>query len=149
MDLLEAIKEYFYGYENIDEEGLIYINNTPVENTNYAIIQAPMPNGGIVKSFIGGDVIMQYLFEFDTINQHSNGVDDINKINSLFYVKLEKWIRDNNRNGILPNVENCQSIEVVRSAYVKHISEDGQQAVHSMSARITYYEKGDLKQYDN
>lgn len=140
MDILKKIQEYFLGYDKIDANGNIYANHTPVEAVEYTIIELPSANGGNLQTF-GMDEVKQFQFAFDTKVNHSSGNDMINFNNSQFYSELQEWVELNNINKILPEVENCLSIEILQTGYLKGLDPNGQFAVHSMSGRITYYKE--------
>lgn len=140
MDILKKIQEYFYTYDQLDSKGRIYANHVPLEAVNYSIIEIPSANGGTLQTF-GRDEVKQFQFAFDTKVTHSSNNDMRNFNNSKFYSDLQDWIETNNLNKILPDVENCMTIEVLQTAYLKGVDPNGQYAVHSMSGRITYYKE--------
>lgn len=141
MNILKKIQEYFLQYDKLDENGRIYANHTPLKAVQYSIIELPSSNGGVVRSYIGGDALMQFQFSFDTKVYHSTGNDMQNFDNSHFYTQLQDWVFENNRKGVLPDIENCQEIEILQTGYLKGLDPNGQFAVHSMSGRVTYYKE--------
>ena len=140
MEILKKIEEYFLTYDKLDENGRIYINHMPAKAVEYSIIEIPSANGGTLQTF-GRDEVKQFQFAFDTKVFHSTGRDNINFDNSQFYSELQEWIEENNLNKVLPSVENCMSIEVLQTPYLKALDPNGQYAIHSMSGRITYYKE--------
>lgn len=141
--MLKKIQEWFYTNKNLDKDGRIYANHVPIESVNYSIIEEPSGQGGVLKNFLH-DRLMQYQFEFDTVAPYSSGNNMTNFNYSQFYRDLEAWIYTQNRSRNLPNVEGIQSVEVIRTGYIKAVSENGQKAQYSMSIRITYLEERKL-----
>ena len=140
MNILKKIQEYFLTYDKLDADGRIYANNTPLEAVNYSIIELPSGNGGVLRTF-GQDQVVQFQFSFDAKVLHSSGNDTNNFDNSQFFTDLKAWVEDNNLKGILPDIPNCQSIEVIQTPYLKGIEPTGQYAIHSMSVRVIYYKE--------
>lgn len=143
-NILKKIQLYFLQYPNLDKDGRIYANFLPVESVNYGIMEIPSENGGVVQSFVSGDEIIQFQFEFDTRLDFSKVATNKNWDNSTWLNELIAWITKQNRLGNLPDIKNVQSIEVVRTPYAKMLDNNGSTVVHSFSARVTYYKEFDI-----
>ena len=141
MDILKKIKEYFYEYEGIDPNGIIYSDYLPNESVNYAIHKLPMQEGDTLRSYTGGDKLKQFAFAFDIITPYSTANTVRNDKNIQFLIELQDWIENNNRINVLPEIENPQRIEILQSGFLFNVDTDSMNAVYRMTARLVYYQE--------
>ncbi|QIK56669.1 hypothetical protein G7059_01810 [Erysipelothrix sp. HDW6A] len=141
MDILTKIKEYFYEYEKLDQNGIIYSDYLPNESVNYAIHKLPMQEGDILRSYTGGDKLKQFAFAFDIITPYSTANTVRNDKNIQFLIELQDWIENNNRINVLPEIENPQRIEILQSGFLFNVDTDSMNAVYRMTARLVYYQE--------
>lgn len=141
MDILTKIKQYFYTYEKLDENGIIYADYLPIDTVNYAIHKLPMENGDVVRKFVGGDQIKQFAFAFDIITDYSTANTTKNDLNISFLVELQNWIEENTNKGILPEVTNANSLEIMQSGFLFDVDTNSTAAVYRLTARLVYYQE--------
>lgn len=141
MDILQAIKNYFYTNESLDASGTIYTDYLPGSEVNYAIHKLPMADGDTLRKFVGGDLLKQFAFAFDVIATYSTANNATNNNNVKFLVELQKWIEENKN---LPEVTNAQGIEVLQSGFLFDVSPDSKTAVYRMTARLVYYQERNI-----
>lgn len=140
--IIESIRNYIRTCPHLDT-----YNNAIKVNVNYLEPNADtysieeIPIDPIVKKYINGDTVRQYAFIF--ASREPYGSDVLQNIdNSGFYEKFADWIEDNNDNGILPVLENLESlgIEVTSTGYAFAVTEDTAQ--YQIQLRLKYIKKG-------
>ena len=68
--------------------------------------------------------------------------DTITNLENIgFFEQLERMINSNNKEGILPDIENIESVECLNCATMKSI--DGKQAEFDIQIQITYRDNGE------
>lgn len=136
--IIESIRDYFLSCPVLDEYSKINVNFLDVEATNYTIDGVPMDP--IVKKYVDGGAMKQYLFVF--ASKEFYGDDVIRNIeNSGFYEKLADWIEEQNNAGNLPNLggnKECLELLMQTSGYL--FNADEKTARYQMQARLVYYE---------
>lgn len=126
---------------------LFDIINTLTTNRNYQI-NANMLSNNIddysldkiptnveVENWIIGGSVNRDVYSFRSRKPYSQ--DAINNLKNIgFFEEFEKIIKSNNEEGILPDIENIESIECLNCATMN--SSDGQQAEFDIQIQITY-----------
>ena len=128
-------------------EYLFDIINTLTTNRNYQI-NADMlsnkiddysldkiPTDTEVNKWIIGSVKKRDVFSFRSRKSYSQDTID-NLKNIGFFEKFEELIKTNNDKGILPEIDNIESIECLNSGSLNNI--DGNTAVFDIQIQITY-----------
>lgn len=86
----------------------INANMLSLDINNYSLDKIPTEVG--VQKWISGDEIHRDLFSFRSRMAYSQ--DTINNLKNIgFFEAFEQTIKYNNNNGILPDIENIESIE--------------------------------------
>ena len=129
---------------------LFEIINTLTENRNYQI-NANMLSNRIedysldkipvnteVENWIIGVDIHRDVYSFRSRKSYSQDTI-INLKNMGFFEQFEKIIKSNNDKGILPEIENIESIECLNCATMN--STEGKQAEFDIQIQITYREE--------
>ena len=99
--IIDKIRKYIATcpYLKDGKIGVDYLDN---KETAYSI--EPIPIKPIHSDFIDGSGTEQYAFVF--ASRESYGSETVqNMLNSSFYELFSKWIKQNNRNGILPEIK--------------------------------------------
>lgn len=132
--MISKIRQYFFDLGIIDENSNInvdFLSNKPIE---YVI--EPVPVEQIVKQYIDGSTLRQFVFQFGS--REFYGADVIqNMKNTKFYEDFSALIEDNNKKGVLPNIDGIQSIECLNNGTINEDNTDNAKYVIQM--RITYY----------
>lgn len=130
---------------------LFNIINTLTENRNYQI-NADMlsnkvgdysldkiPTDTEVESWIIGVVKRRDVYSFRSCKPYSQ--DTINNLKNIgFFEEFESIIKSNNDKGILPEIENIESIECLNCGTMVS-NEDGKTGTFDIQIQITYREE--------
>lgn len=115
--IIDALEKYFIGCELLKDGALRvdYLGEKPVEYTIEVL-----PCDPVVKRYLGGSTVRQYLFAFGSREFYSQ--ERLQNIqNSAFYELLADWVETRSMSGILPELPGgmeAQQLEVVSSGYL-------------------------------
>lgn len=115
--IIDALEKYFIGCELLKDGALRvdYLGEKPVEYTIEVL-----PCDPVVKRYLGGSTVRQYLFAFGSREFYSQ--ERLQNIkNSAFYERLADWVETRSMSGILPELPDgmeAQQLEVVSSGYL-------------------------------
>lgn len=115
--IIDALEKYFIGCELLKDGALRvdYLGEKPVEYTIEVL-----PCDPVVKRFLGGSTVRQYLFAFGSREFYSQ--ERLQNIqNSAFYERLADWVETRSMSGVLPELPDgmeAQQLEVVSSGYL-------------------------------
>ena len=115
--IIDALEKYFIGCELLKDGALRvdYLGEKPVEYTIEVL-----PCDPVVKRYLGGSTVRQYLFAFGSREFYSH--ERLQNIqNSAFYELLADWVETRSMSGILPELPDgmeAQQLEVVSSGYL-------------------------------
>lgn len=105
---------------------------------NYSIDK--LPTMSVVERWITGTEIHQDTYSFRSRMNYSQ--DTINNLKNVgFFEDFQKTINSNNKKGVLPDIENIQSIECPSAGTINNI--DGTTAEFDIQIQIRYMIKGD------
>lgn len=139
--IINAIKEYIEKCPYLSEFSKgININFLDDEISSYSIETIPI--NPIIKRYIDGSSIRQYLFLF--CSKESYGQEVLQNIqNSGFFEKFTLWIEKNNKQGILPSLNDGREaikIEVLTTGYP--FQTDIDRARYQIQLKLEYFQKG-------
>lgn len=115
--IINALEKYFIGCELLKDGALRvdYLGEKPVEYTIEVL-----PCDPVVKRYLGGSTVRQYLFAFGSREFYSQ--ERLQNIqNSAFYERLADWVETGSMSGVLPELPDgmeAQQLEVVSSGYL-------------------------------
>lgn len=115
--IIDALEKYFIGCELLKDGALRvdYLGEKPVEYTIEVL-----PCDPVVKRYLGGSTVRQYLFAFGSREFYSQ--ERLQNIqNCAFYELLADWVETRSMSGILPELPDgmeAQQLEVVSSGYL-------------------------------
>lgn len=115
--IIDALEKYFIGCELLKDGALRvdYLGEKPVEYTIEVL-----PCDPVVKRYLGGSTVRQYLFAFGSREFYSQ--ERLQNIqNSAFYERLADWVETRSMSEILPELPDgmeAQQLEVVSSGYL-------------------------------
>ena len=115
--IIDALEKYFIGCELLKDGALRvdYLGENPVEYTIEVL-----PCDPVVKRYLGGSTVRQYLFAFGSREFYSQ--ERLQNIqNSAFYERLADWVETKSMSGVLPELPDgmeAQQLEVVSSGYL-------------------------------
>lgn len=128
---------------------MFVILNTLTKNTNYQIgadflgkvgdySLDKIPTESKMERWITGTVIKKDVYSLRSRKSYSQ--DTINNLKSVgFFEELESIIESNNEKGILPEIDNIESIECLNSGTLNNV--DGTEATFDIQLQITYREE--------
>lgn len=102
-----------------------------------------IPTNQEVEQWVIGTSIHRDVYSFRSRKAYSQ--DTINNLKNIgFFEKFEDIIKDNNDKGILPEIENIESIECLNCGTLNNV--DGTQATFDIQIQITYrdYQKEEI-----
>ena len=115
--IIDALEKYFIGCELLKDGALRvdFLGEKPVEYTIEVL-----PCDPVVKRYLGGSTVRQYLFAFGSREFYSQ--ERLQNIqNSAFYERLADWVETRSMSGVLPELPDgmeAQQLEVVSSGYL-------------------------------
>lgn len=136
--IIEALENYFLNCPLLKDGCLRvdYLGDQPVE---YSI--EVLPCDPVLKRYVSGDTIRQYLFAFGSREYYSQ--ERLQNIqNSAFYERLSDWVEKQSLAGNLPELPpgmEAQGIAVVSSGYL--FGESKQRARYQIQLRLEYYKE--------
>lgn len=142
MTVIESIRNFIKECPCLDEfargVNIEFLNDNI---TSYSI--ETVPTEPILKRFVNGDCIKQFIFVFASIESY--GDDMLQNIeNSDFYERFAKWIEKQNNCGDLPMLDGLKEslkIEVTTPGYL--FQTDIDKAQYQIQLRLKYFEKGE------
>ena len=132
--MISKIRQYFFNLGIIDENSNINVDFLSNEPIQYVI--EPIPVEPIIKAYKDGGSLRQFVFQFGS--REYFGADVVqNMANTEFYEDFSALIEDNNKKGVLPEIDVIQSIECLSNGTINEDNTDNAKYVIQM--RITYY----------
>ena len=108
-----------------------------IEVNNYSLDK--IPTASEVETWLTGTKICRDVYSFRSRNAYSS-----NRLNNLknigFFETFQKIINSNNDNGILPEIDNIESIECLNQGTFNSADASGKTAVFDIQLQIVYRE---------
>lgn len=108
-----------------------------IEVNNYSLDK--IPTASEVETWLTGTKICRDVYSFRSRNAYSS-----NRLNNLknigFFEEFQKVINSNNDNGILPKIDNIESIECLNQGTFNYADESMKTAVFDIQLQIIYRE---------
>ena len=132
--MIEKIRDYFNEHVTLAEEfNEILVDFLGKDATSYSI--EPIPTDRVLRPYTDGGGLYQLVFQFGSKEFYddslSQNIDNLN-----FYERLQEEIENNNKRGVLPDIDGIQSIECLNNGTIQDI-EHGT-AKYGIQMRITY-----------
>lgn len=132
--MINKLRNYFFKLGIIDENSNINVDFLSNEPIQYVI--EPIPVEPIIKAYKDGGSLRQFVFQFGS--REYFGADVVqNMANTEFYEDFSALIEDNNKKGVLPEIDGIQSIECLSNGTINEDNTDNAKYVIQM--KITYY----------
>lgn len=133
---ISKLREYLFGVINTLTENRNYqINADMLSNDidNYSLDK--IPTASVVERWIMGLEIHRDVYSFRSRMAYSQ--DTINNLSNIgFFEQFENAIKTNNEEGILPDIDNIESIECLNCGTLNNT--DGTTAEFDIQIQITY-----------
>ena len=136
---ISKLREYLFGVINTITENRNYqINADMLSNDidNYSLDK--IPTASVVSRWISGVEIHRDVYSFRSRMSYSQDTID-NLSNIGFFEQFENAIKTNNKKGILPDIDNIESIECLNCGTLNNT--DGTTAEFNIQIQITYREE--------
>lgn len=133
---ISKLREYLFGVINTLTENRNYqINADMLSNDidNYSLDK--IPTASVVERWIMGVEIHRDVYSFRSRMSYSQDTID-NLSNIGFFEQFENAIKTNNEEGILPDIDNIESIECLNCGTLNNT--DGTTAEFDIQIQITY-----------
>ena len=108
-----------------------------IDVNNYSLDK--IPTASEVETWLTGTKICKDVYSFRSRNAYSS-----NRLNNLknigFFEEFQKVINSNNDNGILPKIDNIESIECLNQGTFNYADESMKTAVFDIQLQIIYRE---------
>jgi hypothetical protein len=135
MSMIERIRDYVLTYPQLPD-GAVQIDYLGAEAGQFTL--EAVPCDPVYRRYTDGGCIRQYLFVFASRSYYGADVA-LCAENQALFEGLSRWIRENDRQGALPVLdEGCtaERLDVLSSGYV--LSEDTESARYQMQLRLIY-----------
>lgn len=108
-----------------------------IDVNNYSLDK--IPTASIVEPYITGGGLYRDVFSFRSRNAYSS--DRLSNLKNIgFFETFQKIVNSNNDNGILPEIDNIESIECLNQGSFNYADESMKTAVFDIQIQITYEE---------
>ena len=108
-----------------------------IEVNNYSLDK--IPTASEVETWLTGTKICRDVYSFRSRNAYSS--DRLNNLKNIgFFEEFQKVINSNNDNGILPKIDNIESIECLNQGTFNYADESMKTAVFDIQLQIIYRE---------
>ncbi len=136
--IIEGIEQYFLNCVMLKDGCLRvdFLGDRPVEYTIEVL-----PCDPVLKRYVGGDTVRQYLFAFGSREYYSQ--ERLQNIeNSAFYERFSNWVEKQNLAGNLPELPEgmeAQELKVLSSGYLFDGSMSN--ARYQIQLQLKYYKE--------
>ena len=108
-----------------------------IDVNNYSLDK--IPTLSIIEPYITGGGLYRDVFSFRSRNPYSS--DRLSNLKNIgFFETFQKIINSNNDNGILPEIDNIESIECLNQGTFNYADESMKTAVFDIQLQIVYRE---------
>ena len=108
-----------------------------IDVNNYSLDK--IPTASEVETWINGTKICRDVYSFRSRNAYSS--DRLSNLKNIgFFETFQKIINSNNDNGILPEIDNIESIECLNQGTFNSADASGKTAVFDIQLQIVYRE---------
>ena len=108
-----------------------------IEVNNYSLDK--IPTASVVEPYVTGGRLCRDVYSFRSRNPYSS--DRLSNLKNIgFFETFQKIINSNNDNGILPEIDNIESIECLNQGTFNSADASGKTAVFDIQLQIVYRE---------
>lgn len=108
-----------------------------IDVNNYSLDK--IPTVSTVEEWLTGTRVCRDVYSFRSRNPYSS--DRLSNLKNIgFFEAFQKTINSNNDNGILPEIDNIESIECLNQGTFNSADASGKTAVFDIQLQITYRE---------
>lgn len=122
------------------KDGVFNVDYLGTNPTEYSIDSLPVDP--IVKKYVDGSSIRQFVFAFGSVENYGSDVDN-NLANSGFYENFSAWVDEKNTNKEFPVLgENKTPIEIQAQGAGYLLENTENAARYQVQCRLVYTQKG-------
>lgn len=108
-----------------------------IEVNNYSLNK--IPTASTIETWLTGTKLCRDVYSFRSRNAYSS--DRLNNLKNIgFFEEFQSIINSNNDEGILPDIENIESIECLNQGTFNYADESMKTAVFDIQLQIVYRE---------
>ena len=109
-----------------------------IEVNNYSLDK--IPTASVVEPYITGGRLCKDVYSFRSRNPYSS--DRLSNLKNIgFFESFQRIINSNNDEGVLPKIDNIESIECLNSGTLNYADESMKTAVFDIQIQIEYEEE--------
>ena len=109
-----------------------------IEVNNYSLDK--IPTASVVEPYITGGRLCKDVYSFRSRNPYSS--DRLSNLKNIgFFESFQRIINSNNDDGVLPKIDNIESIECLNSGTLNYADESMKTAVFDIQIQIEYEEE--------
>lgn len=140
MTIIESVREYINTYSELAQFAKLNVDYLANKPTEYTI--DPVPSEIVIEEDILGNSTRQFLFVFASREAFGPSALD-NMANSGFYEDFNEWISEQNKNGVLPQLETGKTPTKIECLGLGYLFEnDSDTARYQIQCRLIYDQKG-------
>lgn len=139
--VVQAVREYFLACPLLEKDSPLGIDNLS-ETVSYSVYQLPSDGEGVIRSYIDGSRLVGFNFVFASRFPFSE-TTAIMIENSGFYERLMSWIKTQNINGNLPEVEGAIEIKGLQTSYLFMVDPDNRNGEYQIQLQLVYKRERD------
>lgn len=109
-----------------------------IEVNNYSLDK--IPTASVVEPYVTGGRLCRDVYSFRSRNPYSS--DRLSNLKNIgFFESFQRIINSNNDEGILPKIDNIESIECLNQGTLNYVDESMKTAVFDIQIQIEYEEE--------
>lgn len=109
-----------------------------IEVNNYSLDK--IPTASVIEPYITGGRLCKDVYSFRSRNPYSS--DRLSNLKNIgFFESFQRIINSNNDDGVLPKIDNIESIECLNSGTLNYADESMKTAVFDIQIQIEYEEE--------
>lgn len=138
---ISKLRSYFFNVINTLTDDRNYQINADMLGSIDDFSLNKIPTNTEIEKWIFGVTIRKDVYSFRSRKSYSQ--DTINNLLNIgFFEQFENLIKSNNDRGILPDIENIESIECLNCGAMA-LNDNGNSAIFDIQIQITYREQND------
>lgn len=138
--MISALRNFIINYAELEQTALLNVEYLPSTAINYTIVEEPVQEDGIIRSFVGGAKLKEHRFRL-LRTTHYEQPSATNISNSTFMRDFEAWINSQNNDGQLPSIAGIQDIRITSKGRLEAVADDQSHAVYGVGLGIRYIEE--------
>lgn len=135
--IIDKVRDYIAKCPHLREYADLNVNYLADKVNTYSVNENSGYNPVVEIYLLDRD--MQFLFTFDSKLYWNEDIQN-NIDNSKFFANFKRWLEENNKNKIFPNVAGIYEIGVTTDGYI--LTTNANEAIYRIQCYLKYYEEG-------